>query len=223
VAGLDLAKDFDEAVLCVLRTNKTKFKIVVKWYSWSGVKYTKVFKEVVKIYQHWNLSAIAVDCTKEDTFADFLVDEGLNVIKCRFNNENKSNIYKNLLLDFENIKILFPNRGSENIYHLRKLKKQILELQKEWKNNLLIVNHLGNRGSHDDYPDALALADFCLKEMAIEYIPKRMKPAKKINDKIDNRMERIFAKEHFGYDKENNKKCKELFTFKNLHNILRRS
>jgi len=222
VAGLDLAKDMDDAVLTILRLEKSGYSVVIKFYAWQGEKYTDVIKQVESIYHEWRCSAIAVDSTKEDTFGEMLEEMGLNVLRVRFTSENKSNIYKNLLKLIEQQKIVFSNRGSEYKFHLRKLEKQITNLHKEWKNNTLRVYTLSER-QHDDYPDSLALACWAGKHASLSFIPERLVAKKPKNNDVSYKLERTFAKEYFNNDKGNSKKDKEMVGWKSIYRVLRRA
>lgn len=220
VAGLDLAKDFDEAVMVILRS-EGKFVVPVKFYTWQGVSYADVIKDVVGIFKDWHCSAIAVDSTKEETFGEMLEKEGLSVVKVKFTQEKKSNIYKNLLLYFEQKKILMGMKAGDYSFHLRKLEKQLINLQKEWRGSVLRIYTDGSR-QHDDYPDALALACWCHKEHALDFYPHKQKTTK--NDKNDIWLTPIHKREFYleykrGKENEFVKKGKKMVGWENLRKL----
>jgi hypothetical protein len=66
-------------------------------------------------------------------------------------------MYKNLKVTVKELLTSLPNLDTKRT---DKFKQQMLDLQQEYKGQLLSVHHPDDPNAHDDYPDSWALAEW---------------------------------------------------------------
>jgi len=66
-------------------------------------------------------------------------------------------MYKNLKVSIKELLTTLPNLSTKQG---EKFKQQMLDLQQEYKGQLLSVHHPDDPNAHDDYPDSWALAEW---------------------------------------------------------------
>ena len=66
-------------------------------------------------------------------------------------------MYKNLKVSIKELLTTLPKQGTKNS---EKFRQQMLDLQQEYKGQLLSVHHPDDPNAHDDYPDSWALAEW---------------------------------------------------------------
>lgn len=163
-AGIDSAKSPDSTVLTILRKVKDKPKQLVRWLELQGDNYEDQFHYIMSVLATFNVKAVAIDSTGQ---GDFLPDkferetrwqdENTGLYRVKFSAVTKDIMYKNLLNVVRNRLTELPK---SDIIEANKFRQQMLDLQKEYKGELLSVHHPNKANAHDDYPDSWALAEF---------------------------------------------------------------
>lgn len=94
-----------------------------------------------------------------DRMSAAFAGSGVEIVDFNFQSSVKSNGYKSLYGDICGKRITFPcSVEVRRTKEWRKFVNQMLDLQKDYKQGLMIVNHPDNKEAHDDYPDSLMLA-----------------------------------------------------------------
>lgn len=184
-AGIDTAKNPDSTVVTIIRVNRfTGMRELIALLELQGENYWDQF-EIITGYDHetntftgkgmfqaFNVEAVAIDSTGQgsfmpDTFHRLTkwkenkkYPERGRLFPVTFTLKNKDLIYTILQQSIKSKLTAIPN---QNTRELRKMKQQLLQLEKEYKGNFLSVHHpeadVGQE-FHDDYPDSWALAEY---------------------------------------------------------------
>ena len=164
-AGIDTAKHPDSTVVTVIRFNtKTKKKELLSWMELQGENYKNQFDIIVDFISRYKIAGVAIDSTGQGDFMPDMFEEltewdteinGLYRIK--FSAISKDQMYKNLKVTIKEALTTLPKLGTHNS---KKFRQQMLDLQQEYKGQLLRVNHPDNDKAHDDYCDSWALAEW---------------------------------------------------------------
>lgn len=163
--GIDVAKNPDSTVVIVIRLNKkTGKKEVLNWVEIKGENYVHQFEVITEWMKNYKVVAVAVDSTGVgDPFTDMIKDgtefqdEHSGLYPVKFTAVSKDNIYRNLKISIKELLTTLPNLDTKKA---AKFKQQMLDLQQEYKGQLLSVHHPDATDAHDDYPDAWALAEW---------------------------------------------------------------
>lgn len=163
--GLDTAKNPDSSVLTVIRFNaKTKQKELINWVELRGDNYQHQFDIFKDTISRYNVVAIAIDSTGQgdfmpDMFAEHteFYDENNGLYRIKFSAVSKDLMYKNLKVSIKESLTTLPDLSIKNGERFR---EQMLDLQQEYKGQLLSVAHPDDPKAHDDYPDSWALAEW---------------------------------------------------------------
>lgn len=164
-AGLDTAKHPDSTVVTILRYNKElKRKQVLTWLELRGENYAAQYEIIIDFLKHFNVVAIAIDSTGQGDFMPDMFqansewqDENSGLYRIKFSAVSKDNIYKNLKVSIREFLTDLPEMGTREA---ERFKQQMLDLQQEYKGQLLSVHHPDDPNAHDDYPDSWALAEW---------------------------------------------------------------
>ena len=164
-AGVDTAKHPDSTVVTFIRENKQRrIKELIAWLELRGENYQDQFDIIMDSFSRYKPVALAIDSTGQGDFMPDLFeknsqwqDEHSGLYRVKFSAVSKDALYKNLL-----------NTIKESLTRLPKIDKrygerfrmQMLDLQKEYKGQLLSVKHPDSPNAHDDYPDSWALAEW---------------------------------------------------------------
>lgn len=164
-AGIDTAKNPDSTVVTVLRYNKKlQKKEVLNWMELRGENYKDQFDIILEFLKNYDPVAIAIDSTGQGDFMPDMferetqwADENSGLYRVKFSAVSKDLIYKNLKVSIKQLLTTLPkpdkNKGE-------KFRQQMLDLQQEYKGQLLSVHHPDSPEAHDDYPDSWALAEW---------------------------------------------------------------
>lgn len=163
--GIDVAKHPDSTVVTFLRFNsEIKKKELIYWMELRGENYQDQFDVIKYTLSNYSVVALAIDSTGVgDPFTDLFIrntqwqDENSGLYSVKFSAVSKDNMYRNLKLTITELLTTLPNLDTK---HGRKFKEQMLDLQQEYKGQLLSVKHPDDPNARDDYPDSWALAEW---------------------------------------------------------------
>lgn len=178
-AGIDTAKHPDSTVVTILRWNEeTQWRELVALLELHGTNYAEQFtiisgydtvqgKRTGKgMFDAFNVTGLAIDSTGQGSFMPDMFkihtkfrDERSGLFEVKFSLQSKDMIYTTLLQSISNRLTAIP---ADDTLELRKMRQQLLDLEKEYKGQFLSVHHPEDetgQSYHDDYPDAWALAE----------------------------------------------------------------
>lgn len=196
-AGLDTAKNPDSTVVTILRWNtQLKIKEVLNWMELRGDNYQDQFDIICEFLKNYNVVAIAIDATSQGAFMPDLferntqyADENSGLYRVPFIPKNKHDIYTNLKVSIKELLTTLPKIDKTKG---EKFRQQMLDLQQEYKGQLLSVHHPDSNDAHDDYPDSWALAEWAFAKWTqdkteIKYVEISNEPERKVSkDKAGN-------------------------------------
>jgi hypothetical protein len=181
-AGIDTAKHPDSTVVTILRALKTPIqrervladgtvekywvnKQVLNWLELRGENYKDQFDIIMQFLSNYKVVALAIDSTGQGDFMPDMferesgkwMDENTGLFRLKFSAVSKDIIYKNLKVSISELLTDLPNLDTREA---GKFKQQLLDLQQEYKGQLLSVHHPDDDNAHDDYPDSWALAEY---------------------------------------------------------------
>ena len=163
-AGIDVAKHPDSTVVTIIRNNDGK-KQLLSWLELRGENYQSQYEIITDFLSKYNVLGVAIDSTGiGDYMPDMFElqsnwrDENSGLYRIKFSAVSKDNMYKNLKISIRELLTELPNLGTREG---ERFKQQMLDLQQEWKGQLLSVHHpTQSDKAHDDYPDSWALAEW---------------------------------------------------------------
>ena len=166
-AGIDWGKIHDATILTIIDEDCN----IVAWHEWQGDSYATQIAEIVEIIkQYKNLQIIFCDSTgNQDMAVNILTEKvsghGVRIEGVNFNPVTKDEMYKNLSrLMHDTILGGFVVQPAPlkmpvaETLQKAKFVKQMLDLQKEIKNEKWRCNHPQGPQYHDDFCDSIALA-----------------------------------------------------------------
>lgn len=170
-AGIDTAKHPDSTVVTILRANTkeaiakgARRKSIINWMELRGENYKDQFEYIMEFLSHYKVQAVAIDSTGQGDFMPDMFerdsnwqDENTGLYRLKFSAVTKDQIYKNLKVSISELLTDLPKLDTREA---EKFKQQMLDLQQEWKGQLLSVHHPDDPNAHDDYPDSWALAEY---------------------------------------------------------------
>jgi len=166
--GIDWGKASDSTVFTIIDQDCH----IVEWYEWQGDDYASQIEEIFYLIQNKYRSMEVIHCDStgnQDMAVDILRSRvrqwGVRVEAVNFNASSKDEMYKNLSRLMTD-KIVGGHKVQEAVFgfpvegsvHKEKFVKQMLDLQKEIRNEKWRCNHPDGPGYHDDYCDSVALA-----------------------------------------------------------------
>lgn len=163
--GIDTAKHPDSTVVTIIRWNPdTDKKELVNWMELRGENYKDQFDYIVEFIGRYNVQAIAIDSTGQGDFMPDMferetqfMDENNGLWRVKFSAVSKDIIYKNLKVSIQQLLTTLPTNSTKES---EKFRQQMLDLQQEFRGQLLSVHHPDDPNAHDDYPDSWALAEY---------------------------------------------------------------
>jgi hypothetical protein len=164
-AGIDTAKNPDSTVVTIIRWNpETKTKDLINWMELKGDNYQDQFDIIREFLSHYKITAIAIDSTGQGDFMPDMfeahtewADERSGLYRVKFSAVSKDMMYKNLKVTIKELLTTLPKLSTNMGV---KFRQQMLDLQQEYKGQLLSVHHPDDPNAHDDYPDSWALAEW---------------------------------------------------------------
>jgi hypothetical protein len=183
-AGIDIAKKSDSTVITVTEIDydnpvyddiegvERYRKRILDWLELKGDDYNSQFYQIVEFLEKFNISTVYIDSTgggeiMSDRIKGYF-DGRIDVVSYTFSRKSKSKMYKHLNQEIHANRLLIPSGSRVTRYKkYRKFKQQMLDLEKDWKGQYLIVSHPMKKDAHDDYADSLALAIMASKNEAM--------------------------------------------------------
>lgn len=181
IIGIDLAKSSDSTVVTVLEVDYNNPVLVEKsesgdlnvkdfyayntyvknWLEIQGDDYENQYYEILDFISNYNIVRMVMDGTGVGSpIADrFMANSSFEVVPYIFTKPSKSDLYKRLDAEMKSGRLHIPaspELQEERMF--KKFEKQMLDLEKSYSGNHMVVAHPAVRGAHDDYPDSLALA-----------------------------------------------------------------
>jgi hypothetical protein len=177
-AGIDTAKHPDSTVVTIIRdlgelserklpdgtTEMVRKKEVLNWLELRGENYQDQFDMIKFFLNSYNVVAMAIDSTGQGDFMPDMFqrhtdwqDENSGLYRMKFNATSKDSMYKNLKVSLTQGLTRFPQLNTKVG---EKFRQQMLDLQQEYKGQLLSCHHPDTPDAHDDFPDSLALAEW---------------------------------------------------------------
>lgn len=195
--GIDTAKFPDSTVVTVVRFNKElNKKELINWLELRGDNYQDQFDIINEFLKWYNVVAIAIDSTGQGDFMPDLFEahtewnsEINGLFRIKFSNVSKDLIYKNLKVSIKEFLTTLPKLDTKTGV---RFKQQMLDLQQEYKGQLLSVKHPDDPNAHDDFPDSWALAEWAYAlyqqsntaQVAVVEVSKERKVNKDANDQV---------------------------------------
>lgn len=163
-AGIDTAKHPDSTVVTIVRYNKSLGKKqLINWMELRGENYQSQFEIINDFLGRYKTMAIGIDATGQGDFMPDMFeahtewrDEYSGLFRVKFSAVSKDAIYKNLKVTIDELLTDLPKLDTREA---ERFLQQMLDLQQEWKGQLLSVQHPDDPNAHDDYPDSWALAE----------------------------------------------------------------
>lgn len=164
-AGIDTAKNPDSTVVTILRVNnETGKKDLLNWCELRGDNYQDQFDVIKDFLSKYKVVGIAIDSTGQGDFMPDMferhtewADEKSGLYRVKFSAVSKDLMYKNLKVSIKELLTTLPNLSTKLG---EKFRQQMLDLQQEYKGQLLSVHHPDDANAHDDYCDSWALSEW---------------------------------------------------------------
>lgn len=164
-AGIDTAKHPDSTVVTIIRYNPLiQKKELIAWIELHGENYQDQFDIICAFLSNYNIISVAIDSTGQGDFMPDMFEshtewnsEKSGLYRVKFSAVSKDMMYKNLKVSITESLTRLPDLGTKLG---RKFRQQMLDLQQEYKGQLLSVHHPDDAQAHDDYPDSWALAEW---------------------------------------------------------------
>lgn len=173
VAGLDTAKSPDRTVL---KIKCRECQQLIGGLELLGENYQDQFDIITQELGRHKTIALAIDSTGQGDFMPDLFerhskwsDEMNGLYRVKFTLQGKHDLYKNLQTVILNKLTSIPEEDTDTY---RRFKKEMIDLQKEYKGQYLSVHHPDDPNAHDDHPDAWALAEWADHQYSIHGEPE---------------------------------------------------
>lgn len=208
-AGIDTAKHPDSTVCTILRdtgevaervlrdgtTQLYRKKELINWCELRGENYPNQFEILSNFLSNYKVVAVAIDSTGQGDFMPDMFenetewsDEDSGLYRIKFSATSKDILYKNLKQQIQELLTTVPKLDTKQG---EKFKQQLLDLQQEYKGNLLSVHHpkdasdVKTEDLHDDYPDSWALAEWAYAKWYAENHVAVSVVSTKVERKVD--------------------------------------
>lgn len=179
VAGLDLGKKMDSTVLTIVEVDwenpvvveeSKEFEIpsyvgydttVKYWKELSGDDWDTQYSQILETLNNFRIAKLVMDATGVgDAIYDRIrANLTCEVVPVVFSQQAKSDLYKRLNSEMRAGRVHYPaNEETKETREYRKFEQQFLDLEKDYRGQLMVVSHPNIAGAHDDYPDSLALS-----------------------------------------------------------------
>lgn len=193
VAGIDLGKrndstvvtiidvDYDNPVKNEMEQKEHYRKKVLNWLELKGDNYNDQYSRIIDFLKNYNVKTIYIDATGQgeimsDRLERYFVGD-VDVISYTFSTKSKSRMYKYLDKEIHAGRLAIPNGSrAERYKKWKKFRQQMLDLEKDWRGQYMVVSHPPRKDAHDDYADSLALAMMASKSEDMPEIETEQSP-----------------------------------------------
>lgn len=185
VAGIDWGRDHDSTVVTVVAVDWLnpvqtlhsynefgEFRVdlfrrhILDWKEMMGDNYEVQFFEITNYLRRWGgrMRKVVTDsntCGQPifDRLCASFAQESIEVVPFNFSSKVKSDGYKAFYSELCGSRFTFPaSAETRKTIEYRRYVNQMLELQKAYKNGLMVVAHPEEKHAHDDFPDSAMLA-----------------------------------------------------------------
>lgn len=179
IIGIDLGKKNDSTVLTsievdwdnpvIIEQSKelnipdyTVYHVKLKnWFEIQGDNWNEQYDMIMEFISHYNVAKVVVDGTGVgDAIYDRLrANLNCEVIPYVFSKPAKSDLYKHFNSELRGGRITIPaDELTRDTREFEKFSQEMLDLEKGYSGQCLVVSHPNIAGAHDDFPDSLALA-----------------------------------------------------------------
>lgn len=173
--GIDTAKHPDSTVVTIIRYNKDKGKKeLLNWLKLHGDNYKDQFDIIHEFIKNYKVRALAIDSTGQGDFMPDMferetewVDENSGLYRVKFSAVSKDMMYKNLKVTIKELLTTLPILDTKEAGEFR---QQMLDLQQEYKGQLLSCHHPDSPDARDDFCDSFALAEHAYAKYNENYI-----------------------------------------------------
>ncbi len=185
-AGIDTAKHPDSTWVTILRdTGETlerklpdgtieygRKKEILNWMELKGENYQDQFDMIKHFLSNYNVVGVAIDSTGQGDFMPDMFekhtqwqDENSGLYRVKFSAISKDMIYKNLKVSIKQLLTTLPELDTKIGERFR---EQMLDLQQEYKGQLLSCHHPDLPSARDDAPDSWALAEWAFSQYYVK-------------------------------------------------------
>ncbi len=183
VFGLDLGKANDSTVLTILELDVENIdemgfykKTIANWLEITGEDYESQFWQIWEYLAQYRILRGCIDKTAVgDPMSDRLYamfeEQEVDIDPVVFSTQSKSRMYKYLLQEINAVRLVIP--GHPSAIRTRKYKRfrnQMLDLEKQWRGQYMVISHPKVKNAHDDFSDSLALAVWAGSEVFMREI-----------------------------------------------------
>jgi hypothetical protein len=179
-AGLDMGKENDSTVLTIVKVDKTNpiytpdgtyyIKRILNWLEIQGDNYESQYWQIVEFLRRYSVDRLCIDATQHDPVADrmstYLTNIDVEPIKAT--EQQNSEMFKLAQQEIQagRIKVPYGPRSREHT-SVKKFIHQHLELEKEYKGQILKAKHPDKRGAHDDYWSSHCLSVWATRDVTL--------------------------------------------------------
>lgn len=179
IIGIDLGKKNDSTVVTavevdwenpvLVETSKeldvpdyTVYPVILKnWLEIQGDNWNEQYDMIMDFISYYKTDKVVIDGTG---VGDAIYDRVRANLDCEvvpfvFSKQGKSDLYKHFNSEIRGGRISVPgDQLTKDTREFEKFSQQMLDLEKGYSGQCLVVAHPNVAGAHDDYPDSLALA-----------------------------------------------------------------
>ncbi len=163
---LTVCRDFGEMVERTLQDGKTKEYFhqldLLNWIELHGENYQSQFEVMRDFLKMYNVVGVAIDSTGQGDFMPDMFekntqwqDENTGLYRVKFSAVSKDIMYKNLKVMVKQKLLTLPDLDTKLG---ERFKMQMLDLQQEYKGNLMSCHHPDSPDGRDDFCDSIALS-----------------------------------------------------------------
>lgn len=179
IIGIDLGKKNDSTIITAIEVDwnnpvlvetakeldvpdYTVYPVVLKnWHEIQGDNWNEQYEIIMDFISHYKVDKVVIDGTGVgDAIYDRIrANLDCEVIPFVFSKQGKSDLYKHFNSEVRGGRITVPSDAlTRDTREFEKFSQQMLDLEKGYSGQCLVVAHPNVAGAHDDYPDSLALA-----------------------------------------------------------------
>jgi hypothetical protein len=135
-------------------------KSVVAWLEIQGDNYEEQYYEVMDFLANFNIARLVIDASGVGSpIADRLAaNADFEVIAYVYSLQSKSELYKHFDTEIKAGRFHYPaDESTKETFEFRRFLEQMMNLEKTYSGQHMVVSHPKVSWAHDDYPDSAAL------------------------------------------------------------------